>query len=96
MQDKKVESHHLLLLGSFSEGLSLESPLWDTKRGSHLVLDAHDTWKAPAQVGLADCLDVLAFSGAQVTAAIKTQPSSCPSCLCKAGCGLLLRPPAAV
>lgn len=54
VQDKKVESHHLLLLGSFSEGLSLESPLWDTKRGSHLGLDAHDTWKAPAQVGLAD------------------------------------------
>lgn len=71
----------LLVLDSFLREASSEILLCDTKWGSPFILDAKDIWQTPAQVGTAECLSMLAFSKAQVTAAAaKTKPgcSKCP------------------
>jgi len=53
---KTKKQRVLVVLGSFSEEASLESLSCDIQKGSYFILDAKDTWKTPAQVGIADCV----------------------------------------
>lgn len=70
---RRRKSRVLGSLDSFSKETSLESLLWDTKRGSCFILDAKDTCQTPVQVAIASCPSALLVFVACRTAEAKPQ-----------------------